>query len=94
MFIYLFIYLFIYFWLLWVFVAARELFLVAVRGGYSLLRCPGFSLQWFLLLWSTGCRAQAQYLRHMGSVPVAGRLSSCGSQTLECRLSSCGTQAQ
>ena len=40
-----FIYLFIYFWLRWVFVAARGLSLVAVSGGYSSLRCMGFSLQ-------------------------------------------------
>ena len=29
--------------------------LAAARRGYSLL-CPGFSLQWLLLLWSTGFR--------------------------------------
>ena len=54
--IYLFIYLFIYFWLYWVFVAARRLSLIAVSGGYSSLRCTGFSLRWLLLLWSTGSR--------------------------------------
>ena len=36
--------LFIYFWLRWVFVAARGLSLVEVSGGYSSLRCAGFSL--------------------------------------------------
>ena len=46
--IYLFI--FIYFWLLWVFVAARGLSLVAPSGGYSLLRCAGFLLQWLLFV--------------------------------------------
>ena len=56
--------LFIYFWLHWVFVAARGLFLVAASGGYSSLRCAGFSLQWLLLLRTTGSR-------HVGS-------SSCG----------------
>ena len=50
-----FIYL-IYFWLRWVFVAARGLSLVAASGGYSSLRCVGFSLQWLLLLQSTGSR--------------------------------------
>ena len=55
--IYLFIYcLFIYFWLCWVFVAAHGLSLVVASGGYSLLRCVGFSLQWLLLLQSTGSR--------------------------------------
>ena len=48
--------LFIYFLLHWVFIAARGLSLVAVSGGYSSLRCAGFSLTWLLLLWSTGSR--------------------------------------
>ena len=66
--------LFIYFWLRWVFVAVRGLSLVAVSGGYSSLRCTGFSLRRLLLLWSTGCR-------HEGSVVVAHGLScsaACG----------------
>ena len=33
------IYVFIYFWLHWVFVAAHELSLVAVSGGYTSLWC-------------------------------------------------------
>ena len=48
--------LFIYFWLRWVFVAARGLSLVVASGGYSSLRCVGFSLWWLLLLWSMGSR--------------------------------------
>ena len=56
LFIYLFIHLFIYLWLCCVFVAARGLSLAAASGGYSLLRCTGFSLRWLLLLWSTGSR--------------------------------------
>ena len=63
-----FVYLFIYFWLRWVFVAVRRLSLVAVSGGCSPLWCPGFSLRWLLLLWSTGSRCA-------GSVVVAHRLS-------------------
>ena len=51
-----FFYKFIYFWLCWVFVAARGLSLVATSGGYSSLRCAGFSSPWLLLLWSTGSR--------------------------------------
>ena len=78
-FIHLFIYLFYYFWLHWVFIAARGLSLVAASGGYSSLRCTGFSLQWLLLFWSTGSR-------HMG-------FSSCGSWALRHRLSSCGAWA-
>ena len=74
------LYFFFYFWLRWVFVAARGLSLVAVSGGYSLLRCAGFSLQWPLSLRSTGSR-------RMG-------FSSCGSWAPEHRLSSCGSQAQ
>ena len=46
--------LFIYFWLRWVFVAVRGLSLVVASGGYSSLRCTGFSLRWLLLLQSTG----------------------------------------
>ena len=49
-------YLLIYFWLHRVFIAARGLSLVVVSGGYSLLQCTGFSLQWLLLLRSTGSR--------------------------------------
>ena len=71
--------LFIYFWLHWVFIAVHRLSLVAASGGYSALRCTGFSMWWFLLLRSTGSRC-------------AG-FSSCGSQALKHRLSSCGTQA-
>ena len=54
--------------------AARGLFLVAASGGYSLLQCVGFSLQWLLLLRSTGSR-------RAGSVVVAHELScsvACG----------------
>ena len=69
-----------YFWLHWVFVAACGLSLVAASGGYSSLRCVGFSLPWLLLLRSTGSR-------RMG-------FSSCGAWALEHRLSSCGARAQ
>ena len=41
-----------------------------MSGGYSSLRCTGFSLWWLLLLRSTGSRC-------------AG-FSSCGSRALEC----------
>ena len=87
-----FIYLFIYFWLRWVFLAACGLSLVAVSRGYSLLpcvasHCSGFSLQWLLLLRSTGSR-------HAGSVVVAHRLQSAGSAVAAHGLScfvACGT---
>ena len=78
--------LFIYFWLHWVFVAARGLSLVAMSGGYSLVRYAGFLLQWFLLLQSTGSR-------HAGFSSLARGLSSCGSRALQCRLRSCGARA-
>ena len=74
------IYLFIYFWLCWVFVAAHRLSQVVASGGYSLLRCTGFSLRWLLLLRSMGSRR-------------AG-FSSCGTRALEHRLSCCGARAQ
>ena len=80
---------FFFFWLCWVFVAARGLSLVAASGGYSLLWCAGFSLQWLLLLQSTGSRCTgfsscvrwAQQLwrtglvapRHVGSSPTRDR---------------------
>ena len=75
-----FIYFIYYFWLHWVFTAACGLSLVAASGGYSSLWCASFSLQWLLLLWSTGSRH--------------ARFSSCGSQAPERRLSSCGAWAQ
>ena len=53
---FLYTFIFLNFWLHWVFVAVRGLSLVAASGGYSSLRCAGFSLRWLLLLWSTGSR--------------------------------------
>ena len=83
--------LFIYFWLHWVFIAARGLSLVASNGGYSLLRCAGFSLQWLLLLQSMGCRltgfsccsTQAQKLWYMGLV-VPRHVGSSWTMELTC----------
>ena len=86
LFIYLFIYLFMYLWLRWVFVAACGLSLVAASRGYSSLRCAGFSLQWLLLLQSTGSR-------HVGSVVVARGLQREHGLQVH-RLSSCGTWTQ
>ena len=91
--IYLFIYLFnlfIYLWLCWVFVAVRGLCLVAASGGYSSLKCAGFSLRWLLVLRSTGSRCAG--FSSCGSRALERRLSSCGSQALERRLSSCGAR--
>ena len=76
---FIYLYLFIYFWLCWVFVVVRRLSLVVASRGYSLLRCAGFSLQWLVLLQSTGSRRRG--------------FSSCGTWALERRLSSCGTWA-
>ena len=45
-----------YFWLHWALIAARGLSLIAVSGGYSSLRCTGFSLRWLFFLRSTGSR--------------------------------------
>ena len=73
------LYKFIYFWLCWVIVDACRLSLDAASGGYSSLRCAGFSLRWLLLLWSTGSRCVG--------------FSSCGSRAPERRLSSCGARA-
>ena len=78
--------LFIYFWLRWVFVAVCGLSLVVASGGYSSLRCAGFSLWWLLLLWSTGsrcadfssCGTWAQQLWLMGSRAQAQQLWCMG----------------
>ena len=48
--------LFFVFLLCWVFVALRGLSLVAASRGSLLLWSSGFSLQWLLLLCSTGSR--------------------------------------
>ena len=81
-FIYLFfkfIYLFNLFLAAWVFLAACVLPLVVASGGYSSLRCVGFSLRWLFLLRSMGSR-------HAG-------FRSCGLRALERRLSSCCARA-
>ena len=65
--------LFSYFWLCWVFIAAHGLSLVAASGGYSSLRCAGFSCGGF-----SCCRAWA--LGAQASVAVARGLSSCGAR--------------
>ena len=83
------IYLFIlfYFWLRWVFIAVRRLFLWLQRAGAT-LRCG---------VWASYCsgfsRCGARALGTRASVVVAHSLSSCGSRALECRLSSCGARA-
>ena len=61
-------------------------FLVAASGGYSLLRCAGFSLRWLLLLWSMGsrragfssCSTRAQQLWLAGSRAQAQQLWRTG----------------
>ena len=73
----------IFFWLRWVFIAARGLSLVAASRGYSLLQCTGFSLQWPLLLWSTGSR-------HAGF----SSCGSCGTWAQQLRLVGSRAQAQ
>ena len=40
---------FIYLWLCWVFISVHGLSLVTASGGYSWLRCAGFSSRWLLL---------------------------------------------
>ena len=73
---------FFFFWLRWVFVAVRGLSVVVANEGCSSLRCVGFSLQWLLLLRSTGsrctgfssCGMWAQQLQLMGSRVQAQQL--------------------
>ena len=71
---FIFLIIFIYFWLCWVIIAACGISLVVASGVCSSLQCPGFSLQWLLLL-------QSMDSRHVGSVVVALGLSysmACG----------------
>ena len=63
-----------------VFVAVHGLSLVEASGGYSLLRCVGFSLQWLFLLQSMGSR-------HVG-------FSSCSTQAQQLWLTGSRAQAQ
>ena len=65
-------------WLHWVFVAES-------RGCPSFQRA-GLSLQWLLLVQSTG-------LRLLASVVAVCKLTSCGLRALERKLSICGTRA-
>ena len=59
-----------FFFNLFIFTAACRSSLVLVSGGYFFVMC--FSLQWFLLLQSTGSRVRRlQELQHAGSVVVA-----------------------
>ena len=61
--------------------------LVAASGGFSSLQGTGFSLQWFLLLWSTGSVVVAHRLR--GS-PASGIFPDQGSNwcPLSCKTDS------
>ena len=72
-------------WLLWVFVAAHGLSLVAVSGGL-----PFVAVHRSLIAVSSLVAARA--LGAWASVVVVHRLSSCGSRALEHRLSSCGAR--
>ena len=69
----------IYFWLCY---RSLWLSLVSTNRCYSSLRGTAFSLQWLLVLWSTGSRACGlQYLQHAGSGVVVHGLScpmACG----------------
>ena len=87
----LFIILFIYLWLCWVFIAVRGLSLVVASGGYSSLRCVGFSLRWLPQLQSMGsrctgfssCGTWAQQLWLAGSRAQAQQLWCTGLVTLQ-----------
>ena len=70
---------FIYFWLHWVFIAVHGLSLVVVSRGYSSLLCVGFSLQWLLLLWSTGYRHPGFVAQGLSCSAVCGIFPDHGS---------------
>ena len=59
-----------------------------LSGGCSSLRCAAFSLQWLLLLWTSGSEG------FRASALPAPEFSCCSSQALEHRLNSCGTWAE
>ena len=73
-------FIYFHFWLCWVSVAVRGLSLVVASGGYSSLRCAGFSLRWLLLLPSTGSRGTG--------------FSSCGTPAQQLWLAGSRAQAQ
>ena len=71
----------------WVFVAAHQLPLLEVNGGYALVVVCR-------LLFTVSSLVDEHRLQGtQASVAVACRLSSCGPWSLEHRLSSCGTRA-
>ena len=86
-------FIFIFIWLCWVFIAARRLSLVVASGGYSSLRCTGFSLQWLLLSQSMGSKragfniCSTRALEHVG-------FSSCGTWAQKLWLTGSRAQAQ
>ena len=53
-----FLYYFIYFWLRWVLIVEQVFSSCGEWGATLWLWCTGFSLWCFLLLWSTGSKAQ------------------------------------
>ena len=55
-------------------IAVSSLSLIVESGDYSLLWFVDFSLQWLLLLWSTGSRAQASVVE----VPRFSCSAACG----------------
>ena len=69
-------------WLHWIFIAACRLSLVVASRGCSPVVLCGFSLQWLLLLWSTGCRHTGfSSWQHVSWVVVVPELScslACG----------------
>ena len=80
-----------------------RLSLVVVSGGYSSLRCMGFSLRWLLLLQSMGsrragfssCSTRAQQLQHAGHRAHGfQQLQHVGPLVAEHGLSSCSARAQ
>ena len=66
-----------YLWLCWVFVAVCGS--CCCERGSSSLCCVGLSLEWLLLLRSTGSRARRLQWLHVGSVVVARGLQSASS---------------
>ena len=58
-------------------VDACGLSLVVLSGGYSSLRCVGFSSRWLLLLWSMGSRCTGFSSCGLWTSPVVAHGLSC-----------------
>ena len=67
---FVFLFLFLFFWLLWVFIAAHGLSLVAESGGYSLVVVCGLLIAVASPVETMSSRWMAQYLWYTGLIAL------------------------